>query len=480
MHISVDRLGQRIAALPWRTPLADWPEDLLVGLPRGISRHIVRFVRIDGAVLAIKETRDERAERERDMLQALHNLEVPAVVPVGCVTERCTEAGELLPGALLTAHLRHSLPYRELYSQRLTSGLADRLADALAALLVRLHLAGFFWGDVSLSNTLFRRDADSFAAYLVDAETGELHADLSDGQREHDLQLARTNIAGDFLDLRSGGHVEPDVDLLAVSTRLLERYRALWSELTGSEEFRIDERWRIDARVRRLNDLGFDLGELTITTDLDGVTTRIEPKVVEPGHHRRRLQRLTGLRAEENQARRMLNDLDSFRMSFSGDDGGAGGEEAVADEEAVAGEAVVAGEEERAARRWLAEVYLPVVEAVPLELRDRLAPPQVFHEFLDHRWFLSEHSGTDVPTSDAVHSYVRDVLAFYRDERSLVGEGVGPDAPGPQGGESTPASREQVDDRHEAPARDKTESHHPAEEQPSITRRESQPKDRTT
>ena len=68
-------------------------------------------------------------------------------------------------------------------------------------LLVRLHLAGFFWGDVSLSNTLFRRDAGAFAAYLVDAETGELHDRLSDGQREHDLDIARVNIAGELMDL---------------------------------------------------------------------------------------------------------------------------------------------------------------------------------------------------------------------------------------------------------------------------------------
>ena len=69
-------------------------------------------------------------------------------------------------------------------------------------LLVRLHLAGFYWGDVSLSNTLFRRDAGPFAAYLVDAETGEFHETLSRGQREYDLELARINIAGELLDLR--------------------------------------------------------------------------------------------------------------------------------------------------------------------------------------------------------------------------------------------------------------------------------------
>lgn len=400
MFITAERLGSAIATLPWRTPVADWPKDLLVGLPRGISRHVVRFVELAGEVVAVKETEDPVAEREHEMLRALVRLDVPAVAPLGHVTERCTPEGEHLPGALLTPHLRYSLPYRALFSQDLAAAVADRLVDALAVLLVRLHLAGFFWGDVSLSNALFRRDADAFAAYLVDAETGELHLSLSDGQREHDLEIARTNIAGDFLDLQAGELVDASVDPLAVSTRLLERYRALWQELTGSEEFREDERWRMDDRVRRLNDLGFDLGELTVTTDLDGVTTRIEPKVVEPGHHTRRLRRLTGIGAQDNQARRMLNDLDSYRMATG-----------LADADELA-----------SAEAWMADVYRPVVDALPADSAQRLEPAQLFHEFLDHRWYMSENAGRDVSTPEAIRSYVETVLPHHRREESYLRE----------------------------------------------------------
>ena len=62
--------------------------------------------------------------------------------------------------------------------------------DAQVELMVRLHLAGVFWGDCSLSNTLFRFDAGALAAYLVDAETAEIHKQLSVGQREYDLDIA--------------------------------------------------------------------------------------------------------------------------------------------------------------------------------------------------------------------------------------------------------------------------------------------------
>ncbi len=76
------------------------------------------------------------------------------------------------------------------------------MANALALLLVRLHLLGFWWGDCSLSNTLFRRDADQFAAYLVDAETGEFQTRLTDGQREHDLEISLFNVAAELEDLK--------------------------------------------------------------------------------------------------------------------------------------------------------------------------------------------------------------------------------------------------------------------------------------
>ena len=116
----------------------------------------------------------------------------------------------------------------------------------MVVLLARLHLVGFLWGDVSLSNTLFRRDAGAFAAYLVDAETGELHDELSDGQREHDLTIARTNLYGEFCDLEAGGLLDESLDPLELVEAIENRYRELWAELTGVEEFDGSEMHRIE------------------------------------------------------------------------------------------------------------------------------------------------------------------------------------------------------------------------------------------
>jgi hypothetical protein len=420
LQISAAEADPALLDLPWRLPLEEWPDDQLAALPRGISRHVVRFARLSGRVVAVKESGAKAARREYGLLRLLRRLDVPCVEPVAIVSGRRTVDGVPLDPALVTRHLEFSLPYRALFSQTLRPDTAQRLVDALAVLLVRLHLTGFFWGDVSLSNTLFRRDAGAFAAYLVDAETGELHDQLSDGQREYDLELARVNIAGELMDLEAGGLVDlaaaPDdtesahsaedtdgadaaADAVAISQRIVDRYRSLWDELTAPESFEGGDRWRVDARIRRLNDLGFDVGELSITTDVDGTFVQIQPKVVDAGHHSRRLLRLTGLDVGENQARRLLNDLDSYR--------------AAKDRQADS--------EEIVAHDWLTQVFEPVVGAVPRPMRRKLEPAEVFHEVLENRWYLSERRGHDVPLPEVVADYLQHVLPRKPDEAAVVG-----------------------------------------------------------
>ncbi|GED10522.1 DUF4032 domain-containing protein [Cellulosimicrobium cellulans] len=399
LQITASAPDPALLDLPWDIPLEEWPAETLAALPRGISRHIVRFVRLSGRVIAIKEIGETVAYREYELLRQLRRLEVPSVVPVGVITGRQDADGERLEAVLITEHLQFSLPYRALFSQALRPDTATRLIDALAVLLVRLHLVGFYWGDVSLSNTLFRRDAETFAAFLVDAETGDLHRELSPGQRSYDVDLARTNIIGELMDLAAGELLDEDVDEVAIGDALVARYEELWEALTTSESFDANERWRVAARIEHLNNLGFDVDELAITTDIDGTTVQIQPKVVDAGHHSRRLLRLTGLDVQENQARRLLNDLDSFR---------AAAERQNDDEEFVAHD-------------WLSGVFEPTIQAVPRNLRRKLEPAQLFHEILDHRWFISERAGRDVPMAEATQSYVENVLRHRPDEKAILG-----------------------------------------------------------
>ncbi len=392
-----------VLALPLETPLAEWPAEVCVDVQDvGLARHVVRFVEVGGTLVACKEMLEELVRREARSLTYLAEQDVPAVELMATATERGGE-GE---GLLLTRYLEFSLPYRALFRGHVRRETAERLLDALVELLVRLHLVGFFWGDCSLSNALFRRDAGALAAHLVDAETAEVVPDLTVGQRQFDLALATERVAGGMADLvaeRAASGAGADLDPLWVAEELERRYDALWSELTREELIDAGDRYRVEDRIRRLNDLGFDVAELVLRTTDGGAKLALATRVVEPGYHRRELASLTGLDVGENQARRLLNDLSGYRAWLS--------ERAGAD--------VPKGV---AASRWLAEVYEPTIASVPPVLRHKLEPAEFFHQVLDHRWFLSEAQGRDVGTREAVRSFCRTVLPYIPDERSPVEE----------------------------------------------------------
>jgi hypothetical protein len=379
-----------LLSLPWDRPLAEWEPELLLEVPqRGISRHVVRFVATGGHVFALKEISERLARHEYALLGEFQEEGLPTVAVLGICVDRPDDQEAIL----VTRYLEYSMSYRWLFSTPRAAHSAEQLLDTMVELLVRLHLAGVFWGDCSLSNTLFRPDAGALAAYLVDAETAERHRILSTGQRHYDVDLARERVGAELLDLQFGDLLPPEIDPVEVSEGLPARYEALWDEVTHEQVFSVDEQqWRIAERLQRLNDLGFDVGEVELITSPEGgAKLRVDTRVAEPGQHRRELLRLTGLEAQERQARRLLNDILAFR----------------ANQEQKSGKPVP---ESLAAQRWLAEAYQPVVGAIPRELAGRLAPAEVFHEVLEHRWFLSEKAKRDVGTEEAAKSYFDTVL----------------------------------------------------------------------
>jgi hypothetical protein len=387
-----------LLTLPFQLPLEEWRDPRIVHVPRGISRHVVRFVEAGGEVFAVKEATDRFVLREHGLLRELAEHNVPVVEAYGTVVDRVSDTGDELGGLLITRHLQFSQPYRSLFTGRDLPGLRVRLLDALAGLFVRLHLAGFFWGDCSLSNTLFRRDAGALAAYLVDAETGELHPRLTAGQREQDIEIATMNIAGELLDLQAAGLLGEEVDVVELAGQARSRYESLWQEVTHDVLIPPGENYLINQRLRRLNDLGFDVSELTINTEPGGMRLRFDPQVVDAGHHQRRLFELTGLRVQANQARALLSDL--FRYKAKWEDG--------------VGHAVP---DDLAARRWLDEKFYATVGSVPADLRFKLPDAELFHEINEHRWLLSEADGRDVGRAAAVESYVDSVLRDLPDTR---------------------------------------------------------------
>ena len=384
-----------LLSLPWSEPLAEWQDERLVEIrQRGISRHVVRFVYDDGVLYALKELSERLARREYRLLRALAELNIPAVEVVGIAVD-LDEAHQGDPNSdaiLVTKFLSYATTYRAVFSNPRGLQPTDGLLDALVELLVRLHLSGFFWGDCSLSNTLFRHDAGKLEAYLVDAETSEQHPALTDGQRRNDVELATERVGGELLDLQAGELLPPEVDPIEIADELKRRYESLWQELTREEILRPEEqRYRIAERLHRLNELGFDAEEVELIGTPKGNKLRLRTRVAETGHDSRQLFLRTGIDAGENQARRLLNDIAGFRAWMEQKQGRPVSE-------------VVA------ANRWLEDVYDPVIAAIPEGLRDRLPPAEIFHEVLEHRWYMSEAAGRDVGTTAAARDYFEQVL----------------------------------------------------------------------
>lgn len=383
------RLRDEVATLldlPWEVPLARWDAEAhrFRELPVGPSRHLVRFLVSDGIVYALKELPSGVAEKEFAVLRHLEDAGLPAVRAVG-LAER-PDRGDAI---LVTEYLRHSMQYRRLLMRFRVVNAADRdrLLDAMSLLLVDLHRGGVYWGDCSLANTLFRRDGDRIQAYLVDAETSEVHPGLSEGQRRFDLDILVENVAFGLADLAAYLDRPDDVEVAieaAESVRI--RYEAVWSELYHQPELIPGDRMAIGARLRRLNELGF-----SVDLEVDPVGTlgavQLRTSVTTRRYHANELERRTRLRTLEGQARILLNDLNEYTAWLEYDE-----QRPVTSEEA--------------AERWLRGVYRPTQARIAGAVGPGRDLVQAYCDVLEHKWLLSEQAGSDVGLGAAIESYL--------------------------------------------------------------------------
>lgn len=383
--------------LPWDRPLVEWAQycTQLEEVPRGVSRHPVVFVNEGGSLFAIKELPAGQAEREFSALIEIARRNVPVVAAVDWMTAK-TERGE--SSLLITRYLEGALPYRLLFMQAGLSRYRQHLLDAMAGLLVEIHLAGVFWGDCSLSNTLFRRDAGRLRAYLVDAETAELYPpdEFSPVLRHQDLEIMEEQVDGELRDLLADGLLTP---IASESTPVIppwdtgayirRRYRELWEEITREVTLHPDETYRIQERIRALNALGFSVSGVHLsTTTAEGRQLRLRAMVVDRNYYQSQLHGLTGLEADEAQARQIMNEIQEYKAWLS----------------QRRGRSVPLSV---AAYEWLQKVYLPVVAQLAPLAGKRATLAELYCQVLEHKWFLSERQQRDVGHQAAVEDYLR-------------------------------------------------------------------------
>lgn len=374
--------------LPWGLPLYEWDNDncaQLVDVPHGISRHPVKFLNYSGAIFAFKDMPNTQAVDEYKLLLQIENSRVPSVIPVGYVVHAPEPEQR---SVLITQYLEHAIPYRTLFAQTRLLPYRKHLLDAIAGLIVQLHLACIYWGDCSLSNTLFRRDAGALQAYLVDAETAEFYADdLPPTIRHHELEIMEENITGELIDLEIDHKFIDKYNLMDIGAYIRLRYQSLWEEITREDVIKPDENYRIQERIRALNELGFSVSNVELRDTVDGNQLRLRVIISDRNFHQDQLINLTGLEAEERQARLMMNEIHQIKARLS-------------------------QEQNRstplsvAAHHWLTNIYLPIIAL--LEPFDNIGDDkaELYCQILENKWYLSEQAKRDVGHRKAAEDYI--------------------------------------------------------------------------
>jgi hypothetical protein len=383
-------LRQAFRGLPWEICLSDWKGHCqnLVQVDRGLSRHPVEFVNIEGDIFAIKEMPSDLAVKEYAHLIALQEMRLPAVSAVGYVVPH-SSAGER--SLLITRFLDRSLPYRSLFISGSLSSYRDHLLDAMAGLLVQLHLVGVFWGDCSLSNTLFRRDAGTLQAYLVDAETVERNpGPLSPTLRHHDLQIMEENVGGDLADLSAQNLLMDGLPLDDTSGSIRVRYQNLWEQINNQIIIHPNEKFRIHERIQAINSLGFSISEVIVEPLENGDKISFEVVVTDRYFHRDQLLGLTGIEAEEMQARLMMNEIQEIKANLS---------------QANNRSTPVS----LAAYNWLHEFYQPAINQLQPLISHPGDSAELYCQILEHKWYLSEAAQHDVGHRAAVEDFLQNI-----------------------------------------------------------------------
>jgi hypothetical protein len=367
--------------LDWSVSIGEWEGGRTVEVPTGIHRHVVRFVAYDKGLYAIKELPKRIAHHEYESLRRLEAKIRPVAHPVGVVERPWVDPSEEWSAAVITQYVSFAFSYRELIEGGGFGRRRDRLLDAFAGLLVELHLAGCFWGDCSLSNVLYRWDAETIEAIMIDAETVELRDQLTKGQRLHDLDIMETNVAGGMADIAASQGIEIDAADMALGTDVIRRYEALWDLLTTEIVIGPGERYKVNDHIARLNHVGFEVADMEYRPATDGVSNVVRFAVAVGGrrYHSSRLRELTRLDASEHQARLILSDLRHHEAKQS--------------TESTALKSL-------AAIRWRVDTFEPMVNRLSHDYPDE-NPMQKYADFLNHRYLLATEQERDVGDEEA-------------------------------------------------------------------------------
>ncbi len=320
LHITAATADPALLDLPWDLPLEEWPDEHIAALPRGISRHLVRFVEPLGLRHRHQGDRPPRWRSASTTCSApLQRLDVPVrrarrrhhrAAPTTDGERARRRAGHPAP-AVLAALPRAVLPdaaARHGDPPRRRPGRAARPAAPRRLLLGRrVAVEHAVPARRRRVRRVPRRRRDRASCY-----ERPLQRAARERPRDRPHQHRR----------RADGPGGRRPRRRGRSTRsrspngIVAAYRSLWNELTEPRVVLVVASAGGSANASSVSTTSASTSRSSRSRPpTSGTTVRIQPKVVDAGHHSRRLLRLTGLDVEENQARRLLNDLDSYRAT---------------------------------------------------------------------------------------------------------------------------------------------------------------------
>ncbi len=372
-------------SIDWARPLAGWDSEYLVERPVGLHRHEVRFIALNDVTYAVKELPVIPGRRDYEVLRLLEERNAPAVRPIGLAVRGAQDPTTEGAAVLITRFADRAVPFRHVMSRGELGELRPALLDAVAGLLVELHLYGCFWGDCSLSNVLYRHDGATLETILVDAETATIRPFLSDGGRREDIEIMIENVGAEMADLAASVGLSLDEADLGLGREIAERYEVLWQEVSGTVSIPNDQRYRIADKIRRLNALGFEVDEIEVQPHPSHHHVHLHVKVGDRTWHANRLRELTGIEASENQSRHLLADLQYWEMLLG---------------------PALPGDRALRAARWRMEVYEPHLDELSTRLRPGADLVQAYCDLLTHRYYMSVAAGRDVGTEKALADWL--------------------------------------------------------------------------
>ncbi len=278
--------------LPWNLPLEEWNEKHVkfLYIRKGISKHIVRFIKTKDFSFAIKQTNPISAYFESETFTKLLQKGIHTLIPAGYVFykknlfELNAEDKESL-AFIVTILEAKSIPHSILFKWDFSDESRKTIYKAASELLATLHHNNIFWGDASLSNILIKfiktknelgKSYTELKAFLSDSETITILKKISEDHIKKDIKRfydSMTEISKEFPHDEKGKN---EVDLCEDKKYFKKEYKSYLELLTKVSEFenstgveirkhffKITDQYTVDSIFKQIEEHKWYLSEKT-------------------------------------------------------------------------------------------------------------------------------------------------------------------------------------------------------------------------